>query len=899
MSVRNLESLFKPTSVAVIGASNSPQSVGGVVLRNLLKGGFSGPIMPVNPKYQAVAGVLTYPDVEHLPVTPDLAVICTPPATVPELVDQLGRRGTRGVIVITAGLAEQELSDGRSLQRAMLDAARPYLVRVLGPNCVGLLVPGLALNATFAHTDLSPGSLAFVSQSGGFCTATLDWAKAKGIGFSHFISLGNSADIDFGDVLDYLGSAPETTAILLYMESIGADEARKFMSAARSAARNKPVLAIKAGRNAEGARAAASHTGALAGVDNVYDAALRRAGILRVFTLDELFDAVETLARARPLRGERLGILTNGGGPGVVATDALIADGGQLADLSDQTIGRLHELLPGTWSRANPVDMIGDADPQTYVRSLGVLLDDPGVDAILVMNAPSAIAPPEPAARAIVDLVRQAEIPILTCWLGGQAAGRARRVFAEANIPTYDTPESAVRAFTHLARYRRNQEILAQTPPSAPTDFTPTPGAARAVIEGVLAEGRELLTEPEAKQLLAAYGIPVVETRVAVNPLEAAEVAEQIGFPVALKILSPDITHKSDVGGVVLGLHASEDVWLAAVSMQTRISKRFPSAQLAGFTVQKMAQRPQAHELLVGMTTDSIFGPIIMFGRGGTAVEVIGDRAVALPPLNMSLARHLISCTEVFKLLKGYRDRPAADLDAICLTLIRVSQLIVDRPEVVELDINPLFADHQGVLALDARVRVAPVAASGARRLAIRPYPQELEETIRLPSGREVFVRPIRPEDGPAHRAFVSRVTPEDLRFRLLGVIRDIPPSEMARLTQIDYDREMAFIAIASNEKGEPETLAVVRTVGNPDNTKADFAVLVRSDLKGRGLGSALMRKMIRYCQSCGTREIVGEVLAENQAMLSLVQKLGFTVHSLPGTDRCEVRLMLETATSQ
>ena len=893
MSVRNLDALFKPQSVAVIGASNQPQSVGGIVMRNLLRGQFPGPIMPVNPRYEAVAGVLTYPSVAALPVVPDVAVICTPPPTIPDLIAQLGERGTRAAIVITAGLSEVRHRNGQTIQQAMLAAARPFTLRILGPNCVGLLVPGLGLNATFAHAEIGPGSIAFVSQSGGFCTATLDWARARGIGFSHFISLGNSADIDFGDVLDYLGSVEETKAILLYMESIGADEARKFMSAARAAARNKPVLAIKAGRNPEGARAAASHTGALAGADNVYDAALRRAGILRVYRLDELFDAVETLARARPLEGERLAILTNGGGPGVIATDALVNEGGQLAEFAPETLQKLDALLPYNWSHGNPVDMIGDSDYRTYIAALGILQEDPNVDAILVMNAPSALAPPEETARGIVEALRQAKRPILTSWLGGEAAGRARRIFAEAGIPTYDTPEDAVRAFMHMVRYRRNQQILTEVPPSAPTDFTPSPGAARAVIETALAEGRELLTEPEAKQVLAAYGIPVVETSVASTPLEAGQVAEQIGFPVVLKILSPDITHKSDVGGVVLGLDASDEVWQAAVTMQARIAKRFPQAALRGFTVQKMVRRPRAHELIIGVTTDPIFGPVILFGRGGTAVEVLADSTTALPPMNMSLARHMIARTQVYKLLKGYRDRPPADLDAICLTLIQVSQLVVDRPEILELDINPLYADERGVIALDARIRVAPAGTSGHERLAIRPYPRELEETITLPSGQQVFVRPIRPEDAPAHREFVARLTPEDLRFRFLGVIRDIPPTEMARLTQIDYDREMAFIAVAPGPEGATETLAVVRSVTNPDRTAADFAVMVRSDLKRSGLGSALMQKMIRYCRDRGIREIAGEVLADNYAMLNLARKLGFTVRPLPETGRCEVRLQL------
>lgn len=894
MSIRNLDSLFKPRSVAVIGASQTPNSVGGVIMHNLLKGDFAGPIMPVNPKYQAVAGVLTYPDIPSLPVAPDLAVICTPPKVIPEVVHQLGERGTRAAAVITAGLSDIKHHDGRTIQDAMLAAARPYTLRLLGPNCVGMMVPGIGLNATFAHTEIHAGTIAFVSQSGGFCTATLDWAKARGIGFAHFVSLGNCADVDFGDVLDYLASTPETTAILLYMESIGADEARKFMSAARSAARNKPVLAIKAGRNAEGARAAASHTGALAGADNVYDAALRRAGILRVFDLDELFDAVETLARSQPLQGERLAILTNGGGPGVIATDALGENGGQLAEFTPQTLERLNDLLPGNWSHGNPIDMIGDAHAGTYVSALRLLLDDPNVDAILVMNAPSAIAPPLAAARGIVDLVRQADLPILTCWLGGEDAGHARRLFAEQGIPSYDTPENAVRAFMHMVRYRRNQQILTEVPPSVPTDFSPTPGAARAVIEDVLAEDRELLTEPEAKQVLAAYGIPVVETRVAATPAEAASLAREIGFPVAVKILSPDITHKSDAGGVVLGLDTADEVREVTQTMHARITKHFPEAQITGFTVQKMAKRPQAHELIIGMTTDAIFGPIILFGRGGTAVEVIGDRAVALPPLNLSLARHLIQRTQVYRLLRGYRDRPPADFDAICLTLIQISQLIVDRPEIVELDINPLFADENGVLALDARVRVttSPPTA-GHKRLAIRPYPRYLEEVIKLPDGRAVLVRPIRPEDFPAHREFVEHITAEDLRYRLLGVNRDIPHSEMARLTQIDYDREMAFIAVAPDDDGKKETLAVVRTMTDADNMRADFAVMVRSDQKRSGLGTALMQKMIAYCKSRGTKEIAGQMLADNQAMLALTRKLGFEQCKLPDEQLCEVRLRL------
>ena len=887
MSIRHLDSLLRPTSIAVVGASTRPNSVGATVIHNLLMGGFAGPVMPVNPKYQAVAGVLAYPDVASLPVAPDLAVICTPPATVPPLIAELGQRGAKAAIVLTAGLD----SGAASLQQQMLDAARPHLLRVLGPNCLGLLVPEIGLNASFAHTHAAPGKLAFISQSGALCTAVLDWARAAGIGFSHFISLGNGADVDFGDLLDYLGSEPSTRAILLYIESIR--HARKFMSAARAAARNKPLIAIKAGRFPEGARAATSHTGALAGADDVYDAALRRTGMLRVFETDDLFDAVETLARTRPLRGDRLAILTNGGGPGVLATDALVGRGGHLAELAPETILQLDGVLPATWSRGNPVDIIGDAPGKRYADALQILLKDPGVDAVLVMHTPTAIASGVDAARAVIGVARQAPRNVLTSWLGGESAAHARQLFAEAGLPSYDTPDKATRAFLHLVEYRRNQEMLMETPASAPVDFSPDTGAARRIVEVALGEERSLLSEHEAKEVLAAYGVPVVETRIAATPDEAARIAESIGFPVALKILSPDVTHKSDVGGVRLDLDTADAVRAAAEAMRDRIGRLAPQASITGFTVQSMVRRPNARELIVGAATDPTFGPIVLFGHGGTAVEAIGDRSIGLPPLNLALARHLIARTRVARLLHGYRDRPAADLNAVSLTLLQVSQLIVDLPEVVELDINPLFADEDGVVALDARMKVARASGSGADRLAIRPYPRELEEWVTLRSGRRVLLRPIRPEDEPAHQRFHSRLTPEDIRFRFFGLVRNLPHSEMARFTQIDYDRQMAFIATATDEHGEPETLGVVRTVTDPDNVHAEFAINVRSDLKAQGLGFLLLDKMIRYCRGRGTAEIVGQVLTDNRTMLRLAQGLGFTSRMLPDNDAVEVTLSL------
>jgi acetyltransferase len=900
MSVRNLEYLFRPGSVAVIGASNRPQRVGTVLMRNLLEGGFEGPIMPVNPKYASVAGVLAYPDIASLPMTPDLAVICTPAVTVPGLVDELGQRGTRAAIVITAGLGRHQDEEGVSLQQRLREIAHTHGMRLIGPNCLGLLVPGSGLNASFSHVRAQSGQIGFVSQSGALATSILDWAGSKNIGFSHFVSLGDALDVDFGDTLDYLAGDPGTKAILLYIESI--HERRSFMSAARAAARIKPVVVIKAGRVAEGAKAAASHTGALAGADNVYDAAISRAGMLRVYDFHELFAAVETLARissVRPL-GERLAIVTNGGGPGVMAVDRLIDLGGTLAELAPETIEKLDAVLPATWSRSNPVDIIGDAPGSRYAAALDILLHARELDAVLVMHAPTAIASSSEGAQAVLDTLEETKGKhgkyVLTNWMGEDAVAEARDLFSAADIPTYRTPEGAVGAFMHMVHYRRNQELLTQTPPSAPEEFKPATATARLVIESALAGGREMLGEAEAKAVFSAYAIPVVETHVAADPAGAAATAKRMGFPVALKVLSDQISHKSDVGGVVLDLDSADKVQAAAEGILARVAELFPDVPKPSFTVQKMARMKGAQELIIGATTDPIFGPVLLFGQGGTAVEVIGDRAVALPPLNMSLARELIRRTRIYKLLEGYRDTPSADLDAICLTLIKVAQLMIDLPEIVELDINPLFAGPEGVLALDARIRVAPAECSGPERLAIRPYPQELEEKFALRDGRQVLLRPIRPEDEEAHYTFLGKLAPQDIYYRFFGVINPrMEHREMARLTQIDYDREMAFIATGRGERGEPETLGVVRTLTDPDNTVAEYAIITRSDLKGQGLGRKLMQKMIDYTRTRGTRQIVGQILPENQPMIGLARALGFSAEHDSAENVTVVRLPLHS----
>jgi acetyltransferase len=892
MSTRNLDYLLSPRSVAVIGASERPASVGYTVLRNLLADGFEGPVWPVNPKYSEVAGRPAYANLKALPQAPDLAVICTPPPTLPGLIEELGQRGTRAAAVLTAGVAAATDRKGRSITELMLKAAQPHLLRILGPNCVGFLVPGLGLNASFATVSSVSGPLAFVSQSGALVTAVLDWANSRGIGFSHFISVGDRADVDFGDLIDYLGSDPHTRAILLYVESIKTP--RKFLAAARAASRNKPVIVVKTGRAPEGARAAATHSGVLAGADEVFDAAIRRAGMLRVENLLDLFVAVETLARGQRFEGDRLLIVSNGGGAGVLAADAAVLGGARLADLSADTKDKLDALLPPTWSRANPVDIIGDAPVERYVETLKVLGDAPEADAVLFIHAPSAIVPADTIAEACVPVIKAATRPVLSCWLGAASVQDAWRRFAQAGIASYHTPEEAVRAFVHSVTYRRNQEQLLQAPPSSRDEIAPDLGRARGLLRAALTAGQQWLTDAQGRELMTLYGIPVVETRVAPSVYAARAAAEAIGYPVALKLDSPDISHKSDVRGVVLDIESADELRASAVAMLRRAHELRPQARLEGFIVQPMVRRAHAFELLVGVANDPQFGPVIVFGHGGTAVEIVGDRAVALPPLNMALARELISRTRIARLLAGYRDQPAADLDAVCRALVAVSQMVIDLPELAELDINPLLVDDSGAIALNGRVRVASQDhARGEARLAIRPYPRELEESFAWDDG-QMLLRPIRPDDGERHLAFLGKLDPEDIRMRVFSSRREIAPSELARLTQIDYEREMAFIATIPGADGQPETIGTVRAVTDADNARAEFGIIVRSDLKGRSLGFLLMKKMIRYCRERGTGELVGDVLRENAGMLKLARALGFAVQSGEETDFVRIRLSLQ-----
>jgi acetyltransferase len=876
MTVRSLECMFHPSAVALVGASKTPGSIGWVLARNLMSGGFDGPIMPVNPKHRAIGGVLAWPNVAALPVAPDLAVISTPPDVVPGVIAELRDKGCKAAVVITAGFGEG--GDRAGIERAEALRRAAGDMRILGPNVLGLMVPGVGLNAGFAHKAPLQGDLAFVAQSGAVLASVLDWASARGIGFSHMVALGNMLDVDFGDTLDYLGRAPEVRAILLYIEAI--KEAREFMSAARAAARMKPVVVVKGGRRPEGARAATSHTGALAGSDAVYDAAFRRAGMLRVIDMSELFDAVETLSRAPRFRGSRMAILTNGGGMGVMATDALIDEGGQLAELSPDTIAQLDAVLPKTWSRGNPVDIIGDAPPERYAEALRLLLADPGADVVLVLNTPTAVADSTAAAQVVAAQLKNKHPPVLTCWLGTSATAPARKAFVERGIPSYDTPGEAVRAVMHMVRYDLNQKLLMQVPPSVPQEFEPDTAAVRALLDAALDAGRAWLTEPAAKAVLKAYGVPVGEFATAEDADAAAAAARGITGPFVVKIVSPDIIHKSDVGGVMLDLNTPEAVAAAAQAILDRAREAAPEAAIDGVIVEQMVRRPGSHELIVGISEDAQFGPVVLFGQGGIAVEEIGDTAMALPPLNPLLARSLIERTRIYRLLRGYREQPPADLAAVELTLMQVAQLATDFAEIIELDINPLLADARGVLALDARIRIDRAEGPAQARLAIRPYPKELEGPVFLRDGSEVFVRPIRPEDAPALQDMVSRASPEDLRLRFFQPIRRLPEQLAARLTQIDYDRETAFISFDPEEPGA--ITAVARLMADPDVHTAEYAIIVRTDWKRRGLGYALMNRLLNYAADRGIATIFGEVLRENENMLNMARDLGFSARPDP-----------------
>jgi acetyltransferase len=884
MSTFGLERVFAPRHVAIVGGSSRPSSLGRIILQNICQAGFAGEVAVVNPNYVSIGDKGTYPDIASLPFIPDLMVITAPAAAVPGIVVQAGERGVAGAVIISSGLGHGE----GSIAAKISEAACEHKVRIIGPNCLGIMFPDIGLNASFAARHPVMGSLALIAQSGAIAAAMVDWGAEKSVGFSGIVSIGDQLDVDIADLLDYFAMDRKTRAILLYIEAIR--DARKFMSAARAAARVKPVIVVKSGRMAEGAKAASTHTGALAGSDAVYEAAFRRAGLIRVFDLRELFDCAELLGRSGALPQRKdLAILTNGGGLGILAVDRLTELGGAITPLSTEAKAQLDEVLPHTWSGANPVDIAGDADAQRYVAALDVMLDDQDNDAILVMNVETAVASAAGIAEAVAGRVKEhrerkelRSKPVFATWVGTDQV--VAPIFDKAEIPHFQTEDDAVRAFLYLVKHREAMDALMAIPPDVSSLFTPDTEAAKKIVGNALKENRAWLDPIEVAGLSAAYAIPMVPMLAASSADDAVVKAEPFlarAQSVAVKVLSRDIRHKSDVGGVMLGLASKYGVRDAASAVIARARRVKPRARIDGVLIQPMIVRPAARELILGIADDPTFGPVMVFGRGGTAVEIIRDKALVLPPLDMNLARDLVERAAIARLLPAYRDVPAVPPDAVPLTLVKLSQMAADLPEIRELDINPLIADESGVIALDARVAIKTPAKlfAGRTRFAIRPYPTDWERQVQLKNGRKVDVRPIRPEDEPAIIKLLQEVSPEDLRLRFFHPMKEFPHQFIARLAQLDYARAMAFLA------RDPETrdaIGVVRLHSDSRYETAEYAILLRSDLKGRGLGWALMQLLIDYARSEGLKSLFGEVLSDNTTMLAMCRELGFTVTSDP-----------------
>ncbi|MCZ4305784.1 bifunctional acetate--CoA ligase family protein/GNAT family N-acetyltransferase [Zoogloeaceae bacterium G21618-S1] len=875
-----LTPLFEPKSVGVIGASEREAAIGGVLIRNMLDAGFKGKIFAINPKHDKVHGVKCYKSVEDVPLRLDMVVIATAAQKVPAIIDSCGRAGVKAAIVLSAGFSETG-PRGAALERSVMDTARRHKIRLLGPNCLGIMRPDLGLNATFAHGRALPGSIGLISQSGALCTAILDWARPNNVGFSAVVSLGSSRDVDFGEALEFMISDPRTESIFLYVE--GLRDARRFMSALRGAARVKPVLLIKVGRHPEASKAVLSHTGAQVGDDAVFDAAIRRAGVIRLYSLGQLFAAANALfSHFRP-RGNRLAIITNGGGPGVMAADRALDLGIPLAQLSDATMTKLNACLPATWSHGNPIDLLGDADVDRYRGAIKAVLEGPNVDGVLVMLTPQAMTKATDVAKALIEEERSADKPVVTCFMGEEQVGEARKLFEAAGIPTFRTPEPAVELFSHISAYYRNQKLLAQTPASLSQSNPPSIESARLVIETALNERRKVLNEMESKAILAAFRIPIAQTVVARSATEAMVLAEEIGLPVVMKIDSLDITHKSDVGGVRLNLTSLAAVRTAYQEILEGVRRTHPNASINGIAIEPMVIKRNGRELMVGVRRDPVFGPIITFGEGGTRVEVQKDRAIALPPLNSYLARDLIRSTRVSAYLDEFRNMPPINMEALEMVLLRVSEMVCELPWLKELDINPLIVDEDGAVAVDARIVADNVSPTADRydHMAIHPYPQHLTTHWTLPDGTDVTIRAIKPEDADLEVNFVRKLSAETKYFRFMNTMRELPPAMVVRLTQIDYDREMAFVATVANEGQETE-IGVCRYAVNPDGESCEFAVVVADDWQHRGLARRLMGVLIETARNRGLVYMNGVFLANNDRMLRFVQSLGFVLSSDP-----------------
>ncbi|QMV16599.1 bifunctional acetate--CoA ligase family protein/GNAT family N-acetyltransferase [Vibrio spartinae] len=893
--MNNLSHFLKPRSVAVIGASNRPLRAGHVVMKNLLSGNFDGTVMPVTPRYTSVCGVLAYQTIDSLPIIPDIAVLCTHASRNISLFHQLAEKKVAYVVVLSSDMYSND-PENHQIQQQCLAIAKAANMRIVGPNSLGIILPWISFNASFSPVPALKGNIAFISQSAAVCTTILDWANEKQIGFSAFISLGNASDIDFNDLLDHLSTDRHTDAILLYIDTIR--NARRFISAARAASRNRRILVLKGGRTLEGRKAAKAHTGGIDTLDIIYDSAIRRSGMLRVHNTHELFAAVETLTHPLPLRGERLAIITNGGGPAIMAIDTLLERGGKLARLDDDIMHELDQCLPPSWSHANPIDLVGDAGHQRYVSALNAVLDSDVADAILIMHCPSAVAESEQTAQAVIDALNQhprsRQFNILTNWSGELTAKAARQRFYQAGIPTYRTPESAVTAFMHMVEYKRNQKQLMETPTTA--DFLPPEKIHKAqqwIQEHLHLANQQatLLDTHQIGDLLTCFEFDVLPTWMAQDSSEAVHIAETIGYPVAVKLRSPDIAHKSDVQGVMLNLRNRHEVESASQAILDRVSLSYPAALIHGLVVQGMAKLAGGEELRIKVKHDETFGPVILLGQGGSEWQEATDAEAALPPLNMTLARYLIVQAIKNNKIRLQKLPVPIDIAGLSQFLVRLSQLIETCPEVHELDIHPLLVNGHQFTILDADLHLKPYHGDAQQRLAIRPYPSEMEAQVVMKNQESILIRPILPEDEPDHADFINKVSKEDLYKRFFTEVGTFNHEALANMTQIDYDREMAFVAVRSSP--EHEIIGVSRALISPDNSDAEFAILIRSDLKGLGLGRILMRKIIDYCTNKGTQQISGITMPSNQGMLSLAQKLGFHVEVDFEDGTAEMQLLL------
>jgi acetyltransferase len=898
MVTLNLDKVFNPKSVAIIGASDVEGSVGYAIVKNLTQHGYAGKVYFVNIRKPEILGVKTYQNVGQIPEHVDLAMIATPAKTVPEVVEECGKAGVEGVIIVSAGFKEIG-AEGKALEAQILEVKKKYGLRVIGPNCIGIIRPRINLNATFVDKIPKPGNVAFLSQSGALGSAILDWAMQENIGFSNFVSVGSMIDVDFGDLIDYFGTDPKTKSILMYVEGI--TDARKFMSATRHFARTKPIIVVKAGKYSESAKAVASHTGSLSGEDAVYDAAFKRAGIVRVEEIEDLFNAAEVLGTQPLPKGPNLVVITNAGGPGIMATDALIGKKGKLAKLSQKTFDALDKVLPPFWSRGNPIDVLGDAKADRYKAAVEACLNDDNIDGILIIFTQQAVSEPIEIAKTTVELIKSKAYhnkTILTSFMGYGAVEEANRILNSNNIPTYSTPEQAIKTYMYMCQYEQNLKMIYETPEELPLNATPPKRPIMVILRNAALENRELLTEDEAKKLLDYYNFPIATTKVAKNPDEAVAFAHQIGYPVVLKILSPQITHKTDAGGVILNINSDAEVRDAYNLIMQNVKNYNKSASIIGVTVQRMIKE-KGTEVILGGKTDPLFGPIILFGMGGVGVELFKDYSIGLPPLNTTLIRRMMEETKVYQLLKGYRNVPPSNLKLLEETLLLFSQLLIDFPQIKEIDINPLLVNEKESCILDARIAFDREKVfkkfEPHEHLVISPYPKKQETQWTLKNGQEILLRPIKPEDEPMWLEMFQSFSDDSIRYRFFQMLKDTPHELRVRYCNIDYDREIAIVA-ELNQEGHRKILGVSRLSMEPGGKSGELAFIIVDKWQGFGLGTKMVDYVLEIAKEMRIEQIFVIMLPDNYRALNLAKKMGFQIEYLSdGTVKGALNLKEET----